>query len=479
MMKANLSNNHWPVLKTDPERETDLLITGLNNIDVFDAAPDKIVVLTEGWKEGPKAAILRGGVNARAVLDLLACSGMKEIKIYHIEEALPQLEDVFLSSVVADAHNLFDSVNICWRHDATVFDLVTAIGKDYEMLFFGAPLAKSEIAPFYERLKEVYQGNVAIVRSCLDDVEFSESDEIYKWVRERTYNAIDFSLPAVLQRYKKNKGLKIAIMLPALNEEKTVGKVIETALEVKNVGLADEVILIDSDSTDDTVAVARSYGIPVYRHREIRPDLGSFRGKGEAMFKGAFVTEADILVWVDTDIESITPRFFYGLLGPLLADDRIQFAKGYFSRPVRVEASGLELGGGRVTEILARPWINTYMPQLSGYIQPLAGTVALYRDLLRKMKLPINYGVEIAMLVQAVKHGGLWSTCQVDLGEVIHKSKDVVGLSEMSFQIQQVLAHLLQERETVPVSDTLRRVYSAHGKFEIGIKRFQTKWRQY
>jgi hypothetical protein len=143
---------------------------------------------------------------------------------------------------------------------------------------------------------------------------------------------------------------------------------------------------------------------------------------------------------------------------------------------VRVEASGLELGGGRVTEILARPWFNTYMPVLSGYIQPLAGTVAMYRDDLLRMRIPANYGVEVAMLIQAVTAAGLWSTCQVNLGEVIHRSKDVAGLSEMAFQILQVLSEFAgaDRRENL-----LRRVYSAQGHFEIGIKRFATVWREY
>jgi len=143
---------------------------------------------------------------------------------------------------------------------------------------------------------------------------------------------------------------------------------------------------------------------------------------------------------------------------------------------VRVEASGLELGGGRVTEILARPWFNTYMPPLSGYIQPLAGTVAICREDMLKMRIPANYGVEVAMLIQAVAGFGLWSTCQVNLGEVIHRSKDVAGLSEMSFQILQVLSEFAggASRE-----NRLRRVYSAQGHFEIGIKRFATVWREY
>ncbi len=347
------------------------------------------------------------------------------------------------------------------------------------MLFFGAPLALSEIMPFYLQIKNSYSGNVTIVSAPSNDVEIDTEDEIYKWVRKRTFEAADFSLLDILRKYKKKLNKKISVILPSLNEARTVGNVIKTAQEVKNAGLVDEILLVDSDSNDGTMDIAKSLGIPTFLHSEIKPELGSHSGKGEAMFKSAFITDADILVWVDTDIESITPRFFYGLLGPLLTNPSIKFSKGYFTRPVRIEASGIELGGGRVTEILVRPWINAFHPQLSGYIQPLAGTTAIYRDTFLKMQLPINYGVEMAMLLQAVAIDGLWATCQVNLGEVIHKSKDVAGLSEMAFQIIQTLAEMESRQETSPRYDILRKVYSAHGHFEIGSKRFRTIWRKY
>jgi len=466
---------YWPESRT-PNANSRIVIRSFADRGSLYQDRDDIVVLTDGWVAGPAAAVLRGGINAGAVLDVLACAGMTQLRVLHLEEKLPQLEDIFLSSVVARAHDMFDNVSINWRREARVFDLIKTVGADYSMLFFGAPLADSEIMPFYNAIKEVYQGSVTIVRGPFQDIEFAEGDAIYRWVRERTFEGGDFSLPAMMRSGKSKRGHKVAIILPSLNEERTVGQVIETALEVKAAGVADEVILVDSASTDNTVEIAKSYGIPVYLHPDIAPELGSFRGKGEAMFKSAFVTDADILAWVDTDIENITPRFFYGLLGPLLTYPDIRFVKGYFTRPVRVEASGLELGGGRVTEILARPWFNTYMPTLSGYIQPLAGTVAIYREEMLKMRIPANYGVEVAMLIQAVENAGLWSTCQVNLGEVIHRSKDVTGLSEMAFQILQVLSEF---EGGAGRENLLRRVYSAQGHFEIGIKKFATVWRDF
>ena len=436
--------------------------------------------MTDGWKDGKKAAVLRGGANARAVLEVLWQSGVRDLQIYHIEERIPELEDIFLSTVVDAAHTMFDTVNISWRRDPSLCDLVREIGPAYSMLFFGAPLAYSETKPLYEMLKSYYAGSITIVRGLADEqVSFDAGDEISKWVRGRTFDAGDFSLPALLRGHKRSKNLSVGVVLPSLNEEQTVGKVIKAALEVKAAGIIDELLLMDSGSTDSTRDIAAALGIPVYTHFNIRPDLGRFAGKGEAMFKSAFVCKSDILAWVDTDIETITPGFFYGLLGPLLVVPGVKFAKGYFARPVRVGSTGVELGGGRVTEIMAKPWINTFLPQLSGYIQPLAGTVAICRELLMTMRIPTNYGVEVAMLVQAVEKAGLWSTCQVNLGEVVHRSKDVVGLSAMAFQIMQVFAELGKIQRPDRRRGLLRRVYSAGGRFEIGFTRHEMVWRDF
>lgn len=467
----------WPLHNKDLPNP--ILIQGFEEMENIEANNDAIRVITNGWVPGPKAAVLRGGVNARAVLDVMQQAGIKQAVIYHREEKIPYLEDVFLSSIVGPVHTLFEKVSLNWRSDPSILDMIKSIGHKYRMLFLGAPLADSEVLPLYNKIREIYDGSITIVRGPIRDMASDEEDTIYKWIRTNTFDAGDFSLPNVLRSLKKALGKKIAVVLPSLNEEKTVRNVINTALEVKQAGIIDEVILIDSMSSDNTVNIARSCDIPVFLHPEIAAELGSYHGKGEAMFKSAFITNADILAWVDTDIESISPQFFYGLIGPMLFNHDIKFVKGYFSRPVRVEASGMELGGGRVTEILARPWINTFMPELAGYLQPLAGTVAVYRETLRKMKIPVNYGVEIAMLIQAVKNEGIGATCQVNLGEVIHRSKDVEGLSTMAFQIMQVLTEMTEIPPRTAQPNILRRVFSAHGNFEISSQRFETYWRQY
>jgi glycosyltransferase involved in cell wall biosynthesis len=468
----------WPV--SQAEDEIKITISDPEDTGAFNSDPKGIVIMTDGWQDGPVAAALRGGNNALAVLEVIARLGFKEIIIFHNEERISQMEEIFLSTVVPAAHELFEKARILWRFDSSFTEMIQSVGREYKMLFVGAPLTTSEAIPFFQKIKNVYQGNLAIVRGPVRDIQFSESDETFRWVRERTYDASDFSLAMVLLNYKKKLNVKVDVILPALNEERTIGKVIETALEVRNSGIIDNVIVVDSGSADDTVQIAESYNIPVYIHQKIKPELGSYSGKGEALFKSYFVSDADILAWVDTDIENITPTFFYGLIGPMLFNSDIKFVKGYYARPIRIETIGVELGGGRVTEILARPWINLHFPHLAGYIQPLAGTVAIYRNFYEKLKIPTNYGVEIAMLIQAVDQCGLWSTCQVNLGEVMHKSKDIAGLSEMSFQIMQVLDNLLNNLEATEAKNiALRQIFSSQGHFEVSIRKFNNYWREF
>jgi hypothetical protein len=260
----SVSVTKWPLRGDSP-----IIIKNIADLVELPNHRDQTAAITDGWVEGPVAAILRGGSNAQAALDVMAQSGIKEAHIYHLEEKISQLEEVFLSSVVAPAHTLFDNVTITWRREATISDLVKSIGSQYSMLIFGAPLAQSEIAPLYNQLKQVYDGSITLVRAPVQDIQFDKSDAIYRWVRERTFEAADFSLPSFLRTCKKSLDVRIAIILPSLNEEKTVGNVIETALEVKDAGVIDDVILIDSNSTDNTVSIAKSYGIPFYQHTGI------------------------------------------------------------------------------------------------------------------------------------------------------------------------------------------------------------------
>ena len=269
-----------------------------------------------------------------------------------------------------------------------------------------------------------------------------------KWFAENTYQADEFSDLGRLVALKRDQGVTISLALPALNEDETVGRVIRTlrnALQ-RRVPLIDEIVLIDSNSTDRTRQIARRLGIPVYVHQELLPELGARFGKGEALWKSLLVTRGDLVVWIDTDIVNIHPRFVYGVLGPLLNDRRVQFVKGFYRRPLRVGDRMQAGGGGRVTELTARPLLNLFYPELSGVIQPLSGEYGGRRAALEQLPFFSGYGVETGLLIEVFERFGLPAIAQVDLLERIHHNQPLDALSKMSFAIIQAVIAKIERR---------------------------------
>lgn len=294
--------------------------------------------------------------------------------------------------------------------------------------------------------------------------------EVEKWFAENTFHAREFSDLDRLVALKEQRGVTISLGLPALNEQETVGHVIRVLRDalVRDVPLLDEIVLIDSDSTDRTRQIAQAEGVSVYRHAQILPDHGSYQGKGEALWKSLHVLRGDIVVWVDTDIRNMHPKFIYGLIGPLLREGRIQFVKGYYRRPVQVGGRMYETGGGRVTELTARPLLNLFFPEISGLIQPLAGEYAGRREVLEQIPFFTGYGVETGMLIDILTRFGLGAIGQVDLEQRIHRNQSLRSLSMMSFQIVQVVMRRLEDRLNVPllqdVTRTMKLIRSAEGQ---------------
>jgi glucosyl-3-phosphoglycerate synthase len=269
-----------------------------------------------------------------------------------------------------------------------------------------------------------------------------------KWFAENTFHADEFKQLEELLELKKHQGVTISLALPALNEEETVGKVIRLMRKelMENIPLLDEIILIDSDSTDRTREIAKNEGIPVYIHQKILERLGARRGKGEALWKSLLVTKGDIIVWIDTDIMNIHPRFVYGILGPLLLNPEVQFVKGFYRRPLKVGEKMQAGGGGRVTELTARPLLNLFYPELSGVVQPLSGEYAGRRGALEQAVFFSGYGVETGLLIDIYERYGLNAIAQVDLLERIHHNQHLEALSKMSFAIIQTVIHKLESR---------------------------------
>jgi glucosyl-3-phosphoglycerate synthase len=253
----------------------------------------------------------------------------------------------------------------------------------------------------------------------------------------RTHRWHDWDLAALLRR-KQQTGLTVSLVLPARNEASTVGEVVRRVREklMDTAALLDEIVVVDSDSTDETYAVASQAGAVVHRSREIRPDLGTHPGKGEAMWKSQFVTRGDLLVFMDADLVDWDTHFVPGLLGPLLTDDAVALVKGFYERTQGDDVGGgVSLDGGRVTELVARPLIALEWPELSWLVQPLAGEWAVRRDLFERLSVPTGYAVELAALIDTVRLLGPGAIAQVDLGRRAHRHQALHDLAAMAAQI--------------------------------------------
>ncbi|HYP18890.1 MAG TPA: glucosyl-3-phosphoglycerate synthase [Chloroflexia bacterium] len=270
-----------------------------------------------------------------------------------------------------------------------------------------------------------------------------------KWFAENTFDAGEFSDLRRMVELKRQQGVTISLGLPALNEEATIGDVI-TVLKrslMEEVPLVDEIVLIDSNSTDRTREIAAELGVPVHIHQEVLPETGVYSGKGEALWKSLQVLKGDIVAWVDTDVVNMQPQFVYGLVGPLLREPRIGYVKGYYHRPIRTERAMQQEGGGRVTELTARPLINLFFPLLSGLVQPLAGEYAGRRSVLEKIPFFSGYGVEVGMLIDILEGFGLDAIGQVNLESRVHRNRPLSDLSLTAFAIVQVIMGRVERRQ--------------------------------
>ncbi|MBI5568302.1 MAG: glucosyl-3-phosphoglycerate synthase [Chloroflexi bacterium] len=280
-----------------------------------------------------------------------------------------------------------------------------------------------------------------------------------KWFAQNTFDAGEFEDLRQLVELKQSQQVTISLALPALNEEATVGRVIEMVkcALMDDVPLLDEIVLIDSNSTDRTREIAADLGVPVYVHQQLLPDHGARRGKGEALWKSLLVTRGDIIVWIDTDIVNIHPRFVYGLVGPLLINPKLQFIKGFYRRPLKVGEKIQAGGGGRVTELTARPLLNLFYPELSGVLQPLSGEYGGRRAILEQLPFFSGYGVETGLLIDVFERCGLDAIAQVDLLERIHHNQPLEALSKMSFAILQAVVRKLERRYGRAMLDDVNR----------------------
>jgi len=270
---------------------------------------------------------------------------------------------------------------------------------------------------------------------------------------------------AQLLAAKQQAGTRISVVIPARDEQRTVGRVVAVLRQalITDLPLVDEIVVMDSDSTDATGSVAARAGATVHRAKDVAPGLGTFPGKGEALWKSLLVTTGDLLVFVDADLTRWGPHFVTGLLGPLLADPEVRLVKGFYER-VRTEDDGsTSTEGGRVTELVARPLLSLWWPELAGVVQPLAGEWAARRGLMESLSIPVGYGVELSTLLDTAARYGLDALAQVDLGSRAHKHQADHDLAVMAAELL-VVAEARRDRPAPPPgAATLRQFTRENG----------------
>ncbi len=268
-------------------------------------------------------------------------------------------------------------------------------------------------------------------------------EKVENWLQQNTYQLDQFKDLSNLAKLKADKGYSVSVVIPTLEEEETVGNVLECLVTklMKQNNIIDEMIVIDGGSKDGTQDVCSLFSdyVTFYEQCNILTNVCNFNGKGEALWKSLYVTKSDIVIYIDSDIKNFDERFVTGILGPMLVNDDIKFVKGYYKRPYIIAEGMKSNEGGRVTELCARPLLNILYPELSGFIQPLGGEYGGFRDVLENIEYTSGYGVEVQSLIEILEKFGLDCIAQSNLIERIHRHQPINSLSKMSSAIMQTI----------------------------------------
>jgi glucosyl-3-phosphoglycerate synthase len=252
----------------------------------------------------------------------------------------------------------------------------------------------------------------------------------------RSFHHSEFPVERILS---EGAGTTVSVCLPARNEEATVGPIVTTLREdLLRTGVIHEIVVIDDHSADDTARVAAAAGATVVDAAEVLAHHGGGHGKGEVLWKSLFVSHGDVVVWCDTDIVEFGSHFVTGLVGALVCEPGVDFAKAHYRRPQRDGD-----GGGRVTELVARPLLSLFFPELANLRQPLSGEYGARRSVLEQLPFTQGYGVDIGLLIDLSRQFGVGGLVQVDLDVRHHRNRtlDELGPQAMAI-IQTVLGHV-------------------------------------
>ena len=475
MQRIRVSHKPWDeLIQIVKEEQPDLLILASSQLEILNITPGQALryppcdMAVAGGVIPEQAhdvlVSLRGGPYAELSLRLgLSISRLTKARVTALH-LLPSANSGITDPAYKGVDRVLKNLPEVLRKQIITDDPVKAIlsaTEDCDLLVLGATARSQDsfisIGSVAEHILRESSKGVLVVKSRRPmpvnmDSEIVGQNAISilvdKWFAENTYHAGEFADIDDLVKAKHEQNLTISLALPALNEEQTVGNVIRTIKDalMDRVPLLDEIVLVDSNSSDQTRVIASELGVPVFIHQNVLPQLGARDGKGEALWKSLLLTSGDVIIWIDTDIVNIHPRFIYGILGPLILHPNIQFVKGFYRRPLKVDNKLQEGGGGRVTELTARPLLNLFFPELSGVIQPLSGEYAGRRMAFEQVPFSSGYGVEIGLIIDIFEKFGLSSIAQVDLQERVHHNQPLESLSKMSFAIIQTAVRRIEKR---------------------------------
>ncbi len=450
--------------------------------DVIFLRPGEDLRDGDGWHNVRQILLpVRGGPHATLALrvaNALAEATNATVTMLHVSDESTREEDLEFQAAFGPAVRELERITRSITATGDVVQSILEESAGHQVIVMGAPARRVEPNGWMGPILRQVSGNTRLTLVVVKERSAPAESEAYptyeerprarahpitvivdKWFAENTFHSREFEDIERLVQLKEEQGLTISLGLPALNEEETVGNVIQTVKSalMERFPLLDEIVLIDSGSVDYTREIAADLGIPVYIHQEVLTQYGAYHGKGEALWKSLYVLNGDIIAWIDTDIKNIHPRFVYGILGPLLKNPRIMYVKGFYRRPLRQGDRLVAGGGGRVTELTARPLINLFFPELSGLIQPLAGEYAGRREALERLPFFTGYGVETGLLIDMLEAYGLNAIAQVDLLERVHHNQPLPSLSKMAFAIIQVVVRRLEDRHKIRLLEDVNK----------------------
>ena len=270
-----------------------------------------------------------------------------------------------------------------------------------------------------------------------------------EWFKHRSYDYRQFSDLRALARRKGELDLTVSAVLPSRNVADTVGGIVDTIHGVNEgageVALVDQILVVDADSPDGTAEVAAARGAEVYSENELMSNHGGAHGKGDAMWRALSVARGDLVMYVDADTKDFKPQLVYGVLGPILEVPGVRFVKAAYRRPFKSHETVEQDGGGRVTELTTKPLFNLFYPELTGFVQPLAGEFVADKDLFSSIPFLTGYAVETGIMVDVLKAVGLEAMAQVDLGTRQNRHQPLRDLSRMSYSVLRAVARRLRQ----------------------------------